>query len=67
MMFFVQRMFKFLSSSKNNDLIILTETWSNKELLIPGFHLFTVPAKTTPHEKKMADFMMESPLASKIT
>ena len=35
----------FLCSFKNNELIILTETWSNEELSIPGFHLFTIPAK----------------------
>ena len=35
----------FLCSFKNNDIIILTETWSNEELSIPVFHLFTIPAK----------------------
>ena len=30
---------------QNNDLIILTDTWSNEKLSIPGFHLFTIPAK----------------------
>lgn len=34
-----------MCSFKNNDLIILTETWSNEELSIPGFHLFSIPAK----------------------
>lgn len=35
----------FLRSVTSNDFIILTETWSSDHLSLPGFHLFTIPAK----------------------
>ena len=35
----------FLRSFENSNFVILTETWLSDHVSLPGFHLFTTPAK----------------------